>query len=94
MASIWATSRTPPEIAPVKRRLLEGKAVCVGDNIWLGDGVVVLPGVTIGDGCIVFANSVVSRDLPAGAIAVGAPATLIKRYDFVTGRWLPIVTNE
>lgn len=82
-----------PEIRPTFRRLAPGRPVLIERNVWLGDGVVVLPGVTIGEGTIVGANSVVSRDLPAGVIAVGAPAVPIKRHDDVTGRWIPIADS-
>lgn len=49
----------------------------IGDGVWLGARVSVLRGVTIGPGCVVGAQSVVTRDLPAGAIAVGVPARVI-----------------
>lgn len=82
-----------PDSRPSHRALAPGRPVVIGRNVWLGDGVVVLPGVTIGEGAIVGANSVVSRDLPAGVIAVGAPAVPIKRHDDVTGRWIPIADS-
>ncbi|MBC7380649.1 MAG: acyltransferase [Burkholderiaceae bacterium] len=80
-----------PSMPPGRRPLAKGRPVLIERNVWLGDGVVVLPGVTIGEGSIVGANSVVSRDLPAGVIAVGAPAIPIKRYEALSGRWIPIV---
>lgn len=46
----------------------------IGRDVWLGAGVTVLGGVTLGDGCIVGAGSVVTKDLPPGAIAYGTPA--------------------
>ena len=56
--------------------------VCrIGSDVWLASGVCVLRGLTIGDGCVVGANSVVTRDLPPYSIAVGAPARVI-RYRF------------
>ena len=51
----------------------------IGRDVWLGAGVTVLGGVNIGDGCIVGAGAVVSKDLPPGAIAYGTPA-VIKGY--------------
>lgn len=52
--------------------------VHIGKNCWLGAGVIVLPGVTIGDGTVVGAGSVVSKDLPPDMICVGVPAKPIK----------------
>lgn len=50
----------------------------IGHDVWLGAGVVVLRGVTVGDGCIVAANAVVTRDLPPYTICGGLPARVIK----------------
>ena len=52
--------------------------IMLGDNVWLGGGVIVLPGVTIGSATVVGAGSVVSRDLPAGVLAVGTPARVVR----------------
>lgn len=64
--------------------------VRIGRGSWIGQNVVVLPGVTIGELAIVGANSVVTRDIPARSIAVGQPARVIKRWDAVAGRWVPV----
>lgn len=63
-------------IDPEPRRLgwEYGEPITIGDNVWLGGGVIVCPGVTIGDDTVVGAGAVVTRDLPAGVVAFGAPA--------------------
>ncbi len=75
-----------PAIAPDKRPLYS-KPVLIEDNVWLGEFVSVLPGVTIGKGTIVGANSVVSKSLPPYVIAVGTPAKPIKQFNFTTNNW-------
>ncbi len=52
--------------------------VHIGRNCWLGSGVVVLPGVTIGDNTVVGAGSVVTKDLPANVVAVGNPCRVLR----------------
>ncbi|MCD7917416.1 MAG: sugar O-acetyltransferase [Clostridiales bacterium] len=52
--------------------------VHIGRNCWLGAGVVVLPGVTIGDNTVVGAGSIVTKDLPAGVVAVGNPCRVLR----------------
>lgn len=64
--------------------------VRIGRGSWLGQNVVVLPRVTIGELAIVGANSVVTRDIPARSIAVGQPARVIKRWDGAAGRWVAV----
>ena len=55
--------------------------IIIGNNVWLGGHVTVLPGVRIGDNTIVGAGSVVTKSLPANVIAVGNPARVIKKLD-------------
>jgi maltose O-acetyltransferase len=50
----------------------------IGDNVWLGGGVIVCPGVTIGANTVVGAGAVVTSELPAGVLAVGAPARVVR----------------
>ena len=65
---------------PAERRAgLEGaKPITIGADVWVGGGVVVCPGVTIGDAAVIGAGSVVTRDVPAGVIAVGNPCRVVR----------------
>jgi len=66
---------THPLDPAVRRSGLEGaRPIRLGDNVWIGGGAIVLPGVTIGDDAVIGAGSVVTRDVPAGAVARGNPA--------------------
>jgi lipopolysaccharide O-acetyltransferase len=65
--------------------------VVIDDNVWIGEGVVILPGITIGKGAIVGANSVVTKNVSAYTIVVGAPAKVIKKYNFNTKHWERII---
>lgn len=53
----------------------------VGDNVWLGGNVTVLPGVSIGNNCVIGAGSVVTRDIPAGCLAAGNPCRVIRKIE-------------
>jgi acetyltransferase-like isoleucine patch superfamily enzyme len=55
----------------------DARPVAIGDDVWLGARAVVLPGVRIGDGAVVGAGAVVTRDVPAGAIVAGVPARVV-----------------
>lgn len=57
------------------------KPIRVGNNVWFGGGVKVLPGVTIGDNAVIGAGSVVTRDIPANSLAVGNPCRVIQRLN-------------
>ena len=56
-----------------------GRPIHIGRNVWIGGGAIILPGVVIGDDAMIGAGSVVTRDVPAGAIAVGSPARIRAR---------------
>jgi len=56
----------------------------IGDNVWCGANVVVTSGVTIGERCVIGANSVVTTDVPAGSIAAGAPARVLRPVEWAT----------
>jgi ankyrin len=69
------TNRDPT--LPVGRQAAPEREVVIGARSWLATGVVITPGVTIGEGVSIGANSVVTHDLPDRCIAVGAPARVI-----------------
>ena len=70
-------------IDPVQRKqwLVYTKPITVGNNVWFGAGVHVLPGVTIGEGAVIGAGAVVTEDIPPRSLAVGAPARVIRRLE-------------
>lgn len=80
------TTDSSPETPPTLREYIISDVV-IEDNVWLGEHVVVLPGVTIGHGSIIGANSVVSKNIPPHTIAVGQPATPTKKYNNETKQW-------
>jgi NDP-sugar pyrophosphorylase family protein len=67
-------------IHPAERPLTEPRPVRIGANVHLGVGVVVKPGVTIGDRAYIGAGSIVEDDVPARAVAAGAPARVLKTF--------------
>ena len=75
-----------PSIPPVKRDLISSPIV-IGNNCWFGDRVFIMPGVTIGDGVVIGAGSIVTKDIPANSMAVGAPAKIIKKFSNITKNW-------
>lgn len=78
---VLATANHPflPELR--KRGLQYNLPIRIGEGCWLGAGVVVVPGVTIGDNTVVGAGSVVTRDLPANAVAAGNPCRVLREID-------------
>jgi len=68
-----------PVDADERRRGLEfGRPITVGDNVWIGGGAIINPGVTIGDNAVIGAGSVVTQDVPANVVAAGVPARAIR----------------
>ncbi len=71
---------THPVDAESRRAKWEAaRPIRIGDNVWLGGGAIVLPGVTIGENTVVGAGTVVVRDLPADVVVVGNPARVVRR---------------
>lgn len=68
-------------IWPQKRSITSKGHVVIGNNVWIGDKATILPGVTIGDGAVIAANAVVTKDVPAYSVVGGNPAKVIKRNE-------------
>ncbi|HEX4731912.1 MAG TPA: sugar O-acetyltransferase [Solirubrobacterales bacterium] len=68
----------PTEPEPRRAKLETAAPITIGDNVWLGGGAIVLPGVTIGDNSVIGAGAVVTKDVPANVVAVGNPARAIR----------------
>ncbi|MGP5363170.1 sugar O-acetyltransferase [Brachybacterium tyrofermentans] len=68
----------PTDPGPRREGLERAEPITIGDNVWLGGGVTVLPGVSIGDNSVIGASAVVTKDIPANVVAVGNPARVIR----------------
>lgn len=73
-----STELTDLLIEPVLRPLVSKGPIKIGRNVWIGDKATILPNVTIGDGAVIGANTVVAKDIPPYAVVVGNPARIIK----------------
>jgi len=72
------TATHPLDAATRRSKLEFALPVVIGDGAWIGGGALVCPGVTIGENTVVGAGSVVTRDLPAGVLAVGNPCRVLR----------------
>ncbi|WP_421740084.1 acyltransferase [Caulobacter sp.] len=63
--------------SPVNAQPMKERDIVIGRDVWIGCRAIVLAGVTIGDGCVIGAGSIVTKDLPPGSVAVGAPARVV-----------------
>jgi len=77
----FLTATHPIDPGPRRVGWEYAEPIVIGDNVWLGGGAIVCPGVTIGEDTVVGAGSVVTRDLPAGVVAVGTPARVLREID-------------
>ena len=66
------------DMDPARRADMHPALIVIGKRVWLGSNVTVLPGVTIGDGAVVAAASVVTKDVPANSVVVGSPAKVVR----------------
>lgn len=75
------TAGHPFDVEQRNKGLEYAYPVTIGNNVWIGAAVTILPGVTIGDNTVIGAGSVVTKDIPAGVLAVGNPCKVIKTIE-------------
>lgn len=76
-----ATANHPIEPYLRSRELQYNKDVHIGENVWIGAGSVIVPGVTIGENSVIGAGSIVTKDIPANVVAVGNPCRVLREID-------------
>ena len=72
---------------------LDAAPVRIGKGCWIGEKAVILPGVTLGDKCIVAAGAVVTKSFPSYSLVGGVPAKVLKTYDFETHKWISVKSS-
>lgn len=76
-----------PDTNPSERRIISNPVV-IGNNVWIGENVVILPGTKIGNGCVIGANAVLNGGTyEDNSIIVGAPGRVVKRYNQESKKW-------
>jgi maltose O-acetyltransferase len=70
---------THPLDAELRKTRELGALVTIGSDVWVGGAAIILPGVTVGDRAVIGAGSVVTKDVPAGALVVGNPARVVRQ---------------
>ena len=73
------TTVSQMNISPLKRPIFSKGPVIIGKNVWIGEKATILPGVSVGDGVIIAANAVVTKDIPSFCVVAGNPAKIIKQ---------------
>ena len=77
--TVTITTATHPILPSLREKALQYNVdVHIGKNVWIGAGVIILPGVTIGDNSVIGAGSVVTKDIPANVVAVGVPCRVMR----------------
>lgn len=78
-----------PEVSPDDREIVTSP-VRIGDNVWIGEFVSILPGVTVGEGAVIGSNSVVTHDVGPNTVVAGNPARPLKRWEAGRGAWVDV----
>lgn len=76
--TVFATAGHPVNVRLRKLRYVYNLPIRLGNNVWIGSGVQIMPGVTIGDNSVIGAGSVVTKDIPANVVAVGSPCRVLR----------------
>jgi acetyltransferase-like isoleucine patch superfamily enzyme len=80
-SSLYANNHNYEDVTkPINQQGVSCKGIVIEDNCWIGAGVRIIDGVTIGTGSVIGAGAVVTRDIPPYSVAVGVPAAVVKRY--------------
>ena len=74
-------TREMMDVAPLDRQVVSKGKVVIGDNVWIGEKATIVANVKIGNGAIVAANSVVSKDVPPYCVVAGCPAKIVKNFN-------------
>ena len=74
-------------LVPPNKRKLSFAPIFIGDNVWIGENCVIQQGVSIGNGSVIAANTIVTKDVAKNTIVGGMPAHIIKNYNMETGKW-------
>ena len=83
----YHNTHSAPSEPPWSRSLSSGPII-IGNNVHIGDSVIILKNVNIGSGSVIGAGSVVTKSIPADCLAVGNPAKVIKRYNCKIKQWI------
>ncbi|MBE1286894.1 MAG: sugar O-acetyltransferase [Alteromonadaceae bacterium] len=77
--NVTITGATHP-LDPIERRNTEsGEPIHIGNDVWIGGGAIILPGITVGNGVTIGAGSIVTKDIPDRVVVVGNPAQIVKK---------------
>lgn len=77
--NIFYIAGPPFDVEQRNRGQEYARPITIGNNVWIGAQVCILPAVTIGDNCVIGAGSMVNKDIPAGSLAVGNPYRVIRK---------------